>query len=66
MKDTCFGLQVGDIPLVLWLDIHSMSISQEVDSLEIIQESSRVYDRNTCVQASNLVQTTLCDQFGEP
>ena len=65
MKDTCFGLQVGDIPLVLWLDIHSMSISQEVDSLEIIHVSSRVYDRDTCVQTSNLVEPTFSDKLGE-
>jgi hypothetical protein len=57
-------LQIGDVPLVLWLNIDPMTISQKVDSLEVIHEASRVDYRNARIETSDLVQSTLGNQFG--
>jgi len=57
-------IQVGDVPLVLRLNIHPMSISKEINRLEIIHESSGIDDGDTSIQSGNLVETTFSDKFG--
>lgn len=57
--------QIGDVPLVLGLDIDTMSVGEEINRFKVIHESSRVDDRDTGVQPGNLVETTFGYQFGE-
>jgi len=57
-------IQVGNIPLIFRLNIHTMPVSQEVNGLKVIHESSGVDDRNASIQSSDLVETTCSDKFG--
>lgn len=57
--------QIGNVLLILWVDVFSIPISQEVGSVEIAQESCAIHHTDTAVQSCNLAQTPRGNQLGE-
>jgi hypothetical protein len=59
--------QISNISLVFGINgIGSMTVTEKVDRVKVVEKGGTVDNANTCIEARNFDKTTLCDQAGQP
>ena len=57
------NLQIGNIPLILGIDLFPVSIRQEVRGIEIIHKRRTIHHRHTTIQPSDLAQSSRSNEL---